>query len=94
MKKEMLSLIFAGILLIIFCIILYLVSVKKVDEIDKKVYNFIAKFINPLHTKIMKTITFFGGVKGIVLSILLSYFFLNDHFDRVFLAVGILGEAI
>lgn len=94
MKKEMLSLIFAGILLVIFCLILYLVWAKKVDEIDKKVYNFIAKFINPLHTKIMKAITFFGGVKGIILSILLSYFFLNDHFDRCFLAVGILGEVM
>lgn len=92
MKKGMISIGIAIILLIAFCTILYLVWTKKVDQIDKAVYGFISKLITPKNTKIMKFLTFFGGTIGIALSLFVSYFFIKDNFDRGFITLGILGE--
>ncbi|MCI8575253.1 MAG: phosphatase PAP2 family protein [Bacilli bacterium] len=92
MKKGMISIGIAIILLLAFCTILYLVWTKKVDQIDKAVYGFISKLITPKNTKIMKFLTFFGGTIGIALSLFVSYFFIKDNFDRGFITLGILGE--
>ena len=92
MKKGWISLGIAGVLLITFCVILYLVWTKKVDKIDKFVYAFISKGISLKNTKIMKFLTFFGGTVGIALGLLVSDFFIKDNFDRIFLTLGILGE--
>lgn len=78
--------------MIIFFGLLYLVITKKIESMDHAIYEKISKIINPTNTKIMKVITFFGGTIGIIISVIITYFFLKSNFDRGFLTLSILGE--
>lgn len=90
--KQLIQVLLAVLFLIFFGLILYLVLEKKIESFDQAIYEMISKFINPVNTKMMRFITFFGGTLGILLSVLVSYVFLKDNFDRGFLTLGILGE--
>ena len=93
MKKNIIELGIALIFLILFLIILYAVLTKKISSLDQFVYDKISRLINPTNTKIMKCITFFGSVIGIIFGLFISYFFLESKFDKTFLTLIMLGEA-
>ena len=93
MKKNIIELGIALIFLILFLIILYAVLTKKISSLDQFVYDKISRLINPTNTKIMKCITFFGSVIGIIFGLFVSYFVLESKFDKIFLTLIMLGEA-
>ncbi len=73
--KQLIQILLAVLFLILFGLILYLVLEKKIESFDQAIYEMISKFINPVNTKMMRFITFFGGTLGILLSVLVSYVF-------------------
>ncbi len=84
----------AILLILLFFFILYLVITKKIEKMDHEFYQKVAKKINHTNTFILKKITFLGSAPGIIISIFLSFFFIKDSFDRQFLIISIIGEAI
>lgn len=94
MKKNILPLLIASIFIIIFLGLLYMVLTKKIESFDHLVYEKISKLISPSNTRILKSITFFGSVFGIILSMIIACFFLKNNVDRLFLGLGMLGEVI
>lgn len=84
----------AILLILLFFLILYLVITKKIEKIDHQFYQKVAKKINHTNTFILKKITFLGSAPGIIISIFISFFFIKNGFDRQFLVISIIGEAI
>lgn len=84
----------AILLILIFFYMLYLVITKKIEKLDHEFYQKIAKRINKVNTFIMKKITFLGSAPGIIIGIAISFFFIKDSFDRQFLVLSVIGEAI
>ncbi len=94
MKRSIIQIIIAVLLILAFLTILYLVATKKSDKMDNRIYQKVATFINPKNTRIMKIITLFGSTIGVVFGVMVSYFLLNDLFDFYFLIESMIGEVI
>lgn len=91
MRKNI-QLITASICTFLFFFIMYLVITKKIDNLDQRFYQKVSRLINPENTKIMKIITNLGSATGIIISIVISYFFLKNNFNRTFITLGMMGE--
>lgn len=94
MRKNTLQLLIAGIFIIIFLGLLYMVVTKKIESLDHAIYERVSKLINTNNTRLLKGLTILGSALGIVISMAIACILLNNKVNSIFLIFGMLGEVI
>lgn len=94
MDYKFLFLSLSAIFLVLFFLIACAVRKNSTLKKDQVIYDRVSKYITPRQTKIQKFITFFGSGIGIIGSITIFFFLLDNAQDRAFLILGMFGQTI